>query len=327
MKSLFLLPLLAFVALPAQVATPPVREFVALKNPFLNGADPHVTVVGDTVWLYPTDGTHRIGSAFWAFSSKDLRNWKEYGPILKFDEIPWIAADGRGWHGAWAPAMLQKGNRYYLYYSVGPQDNEHPSRLGVATADSPAGPFKDSGKALLTGGNGFEAIDPMAFTDPKSGKTYLYCGGSAGAKLRVFEMAPDMVSFAREVPVDTPTNFTEGVFMHYRAGQYYLSYSHGGWRDSSYSAYYAMSRSPIGPWRYMGPILTSDGTHKGPGHHAIFKSPGKDQWYIAYHRWDNQSGNGPYNGSREICIDRLSYTPDGAIEPVKMTDQAPLWEK
>ena len=54
--------------------------------------------------------------------------------------------------------------------------------------------------------------------------------GSAGAKLRVFELNPDLVSFAREVPVETPPQFTEGVFMHVRDGRYYLSYSHGSWQ-------------------------------------------------------------------------------------------------
>jgi hypothetical protein len=38
-----------------------------------------------------------------------------------------------------------------------------------------------SGKPLVTGGNGFEAIDPMVFVDPKTKTPYLYAGGSAGA--------------------------------------------------------------------------------------------------------------------------------------------------
>jgi beta-xylosidase len=297
---------------------------VAAKNPFMLGADPHAQVVGDTVWIYPTDATHRIGAAFWAYASKDLRTWKEYGPILKFDEIPWIKEDHAPWHGAWAPALAQKGRMFYLYYSVGPQ-HPTPSRLGVAVSESPAGPFKDSGQPLFTGGEGFEAIDPMVFRDPKSGRYFLYAGGSAGAKLRVWEMNDDMVSLKREIPVETPKAFTEGSFMHYRKGIYYMSYSHGGWRDKSYSAYYSTAPTPIGPWTYRGPILASDENRKGPGHHSIFQYPGRDEWYIAYHCWPDRQGDGPYEGSRALAIDRLEYDKNGLIKLVKMTNTVPAW--
>ncbi|WP_159317014.1 family 43 glycosylhydrolase, partial [Raoultella terrigena] len=131
----------------------------------------------------------------------------------------------------WAPGVATARGKWYLYYSVGPQ-NPTPSRIGVAVADRPEGPYRDSGKPLVTGelvrdGRGFEAIDPMVFVDPRSGKAYLYTGGSAGARLRVWELNRDMISLAREVPVAQPPQFTEGAFMHERAGTYYLSYSHG----------------------------------------------------------------------------------------------------
>ena len=62
-------------------------------------------------------------------------------------------------------------------------------------------------------------LTPWFSRIPRSGKSYFYAGGSAGAKLRVFELNEDMVSFAREIPVETPPQFTEGAFMHYREGQ------------------------------------------------------------------------------------------------------------
>lgn len=292
------------------------------KNPFLKGADPHAVVFGNTVWLYPTDATHRIGAAFWAYSSRDLKSWTEHGPILKFDDIPWIKEDKAPWHGAWAPCAVQKGKKFYLFFSVGPQ-NPTPSRLGVAVGDSPAGPFRDSGRPLFTGGNGFEAIDPMVFRDPKSGKHILYAGGSAGAKLRVWELDDTMTGLKREVPVATPKEFTEGVFMHYRKGTYYLTYSHGFWRGSSYSVHYSTAKSPFGPWNYRGPILQSSATHKGPGHHSIIQKG--DVWTIVYHEWPNRTGDGPYEGHREISAARLTYDRFGHIQPIQPTDLVPPW--
>ncbi len=290
-------------------------------NPILPGADPHALVVENTVWIYPTWSGDRLGQRFFAFSSTNLTDWQRHGPVLDFKDVKWIQDDGQERHHAWAPSVLAHGGRWFFYYSVGPQ-NPTPSRIGVASGDRPEGPFRDSGKPLLTGGNGFEAIDPMVFTDPASGKTFLYAGGSAGARLRVFALNADLVSIAREIAVETPPQFTEGAFVHLHQGRYYLSYSHGSYRHASYSVHYATSDSPTGPWTYQGAILTSDSTRKGPGHHAFFRLPGAGHWLIAYHRWENQSGDGPYRGSRQVCIDRVEYDHEGRIRPVVMTGGA-----
>ena len=286
-------------------------------NPVFPGADPHGMVVGDTVWVYPT---HYRGPvhAFYAYASSDLQQWTKQGPVLEFKDISWIEEDGAPRHGAWAPCVAEKAGKYYFYFSVGPQ-NPTPSRIGVAVGDNPAGPFVDSGKPLLTGGKGFEAIDPMVFTDPRSGIAYFYAGGSAGAKLRVFELNPDMVSFAREIEVETPPHFVEGVFMHERNGIYYLSYSSGCTANATYCVHYATADNPSGPWEYRGIILKSDNDHKGPGHHSIIKQPDEDSWFIIYHRWNHQRGNGPYNATRQVAIDKLEYDADGLIKPVVMT--------
>lgn len=286
-------------------------------NPLFRGADPHGVIFDKQLWIYPTGGGR--GTEFYTWSSKDFTHWEKHGPIFKFDDAPWVKADGAPYHGAWAPCAIQANGKYFLYYSVGPQ-NPTPSRIGVASADAPTGPFADSGKPLLTGGGGFEAIDPFVFKDPKSGKHFLYAGGSAGAKLRVFELNADMVSFAREVPVENPRKFTEGACMHFAKDRYYLSYSHGNWKDHTYSVHYSTAPSPTGPWSYQGAILTSDTRHKGPGHHSVIYLPGKSQWLIIYHRWNDRRGDGPYSGARETCIERLEHAADGTIRPVVMTD-------
>ncbi|MBT7300861.1 MAG: family 43 glycosylhydrolase [Victivallales bacterium] len=287
-------------------------------NPIFPGADPHALVVGKEVWIYPTCRTGRRGPGFLAFSSRDLKTWQRHGPVLEFRDVRWIGDDGQKRHHAWAPAVAERDGKYYFYYSVGPQ-GVTPSRIGVGVGDSPAGPFKDSGKPLLAGGKGFEAIDPMVFGDPKSGTYYFYVGGSAGRRLRVFEMNRDMVSFAREIEVKTPRHFTEAPFLHVREGVYPLSYSRGRWNRASYSVHYATAASPTGPWTHRGAILTSSGKRKGPGHHSIIRHPVTKEWLIVYHRWEGKVGNGPYRGSRQVCIDRLVYDDQGLLRPVKMT--------
>lgn len=292
---------------------------MSFPNPVIKGAaDPHAMVVGQTVWVYPTYSAGHGHAQFYAFSSDNLTEWQRHGPVLDLAGVPWVKEDQAPRHYAWAPCIIERDGTYYFYYSVGPQ-NPTPSRIGVAVGDNPAGPFQDSGKPLLTGGKGFEAIDPMAFADPKSGTCYLYAGGSAGRKLRVFELNPDLVSLAKEIEVQTPPHFTEGVFMHVRDGIYYLSYSEGSWNRSSYCVHYATADSPTGPWTYRGKILASNEIAKGPGHHSIIRDPGTGEWLIVYHRWEGRTGDGPYKGSRDACIDRLEYDDLGLIRPVVMT--------
>lgn len=281
-------------------------------NPILTGADPHAIVIDETVWIYPTQLANE--GLFFSYSSRDLVNWEKHGPILKFSDIEWIPRGKK----AWAPAIEQKNGKYYLYYSVGPK----PSHIGVAVSDSPAGPFADSGRALLSDDDkpDFEAIDAMVFTNPASETSYFYAGGSAGARLRVFEMNDDMISFKREIDVETPPHFTEGAFIHLHDGAYHLTYSAGDWRDASYSVHHATAPTPTGPWSYRGSILTSDKKHKGPGHHSVIQNSNTKKWLIVYHRWNDREGDGPYYGPREIAIDSLVHEADGRIRPVVMTD-------
>ena len=242
--------------------------------------------------------------------------------MLDFADVNWIRDDGRADHGPWAPCVIEHGGRWYFYFSAGPQ-HPTPSRIGVAVGPGPAGPFVDSGRPLLTGGEGFEAIDPMVFRDPATGTFYLYAGGSAGSKLRVFELAPDLVSLRKEEGVETPPRFTEGSFIHERGGIYHFTYSHGSYQRSSYSLHYATSASPLGPWTYRGAILVSDARHKGPGHHSIVRHPVSGKEYLVYHRWNAREGDGPYQGRRSVAIEELHYGDDGLLRPVTMTDEGP----
>ena len=278
------------------------------------GADPGALFADGQLWIDPTGD----GETLDAWSSSDNNIFVKRGTLIALKDIAWVRADRANTHYLWAPQMVTINGRTLLYFSVGPQVPT-PSRLGVATCTSPAGPCTDSGRPLLTGGNGFEAIDPTVFTDRRSGKTYLYAGGSSGSKLKVFELSPDLLTVATEVAIDQPPLFTEGVFIHERGGIYYLSYSHGRWNTANYSIHYAMAPSPLGPWKYRGPILVSDRKYKGPGHHSFVENPATGQWFIVYHRWEGESGNGPYFDNRHVVVQPITYDALGQIDRVRMT--------
>ena len=276
--------------------------------PILPGyhADPHIAVFGDTYYLYPTtDGSEGWAStSFSCMSSKDLRHWQNHGVILRLGvDVKW--AD----RNAWAPAIATKNGKYYFYISAA-------QNIGVAVADTPYGPFVDPlSKPLVPKGKWpGQAIDPMVFVDD-DGSAYLYWGQG---NCYVVKLNDDMVSFDHEtVKRITPPGYNEGSFVLKRNGIYYLMWSEFDTRDPRYSVAYGTSNSPMGPFEKAvdNPILKGQGLVKGAGHHSVVQVPGKDEWYIAYHRFAIPDGTGY---KRETCISPMRFNPDGTIQKVSV---------
>jgi len=297
------------------------------NNPVLEGfyADPEILYSYKTkkYYLYPTsDGfTNWSGTYFKTFSSTNLKDWKDEGVILDLaKDVSWAKRN------AWAPCIIEKksGKKYkYYYYFAAAQ------KIGVAVADDPAGPFKDSGKALIDkkpeGVKGGQEIDADVFNDPKTNKNYLYWGNGYMA---VAELNKDMISLKENsTKVITPDQtFREGAYVFYRKGKYYFLWSEDDTRSENYRVRYGTSGSPTGPIEIPKDnlILQKDSTLGiyGTGHNSILQVLGKDEWYIVYHRFNYPNGinMGKAAGfNREVCIDKLEFNADGSIIPVKPT--------
>jgi len=318
-------------------------------NPIVPGwyADPEIRIFKGEYWIYPTysddDDTPDRSRAFtpeqtrmraqsqliWApflkqtflnaFSSPDLVHWTRHEHVLDVDNVSWAA------YAVWAPSAIEHKGRYYLFFGANDiKSNEQLGGIGVAVSDRPEGPFKDVlGKPLIGQiHNGAQPIDQMVFRDD-DGQIYMYYGG--WKHLNVVKLAPDLLSvvpFAdgvtyREITPDPA--YVEGSFMAKRKGMYYLMWSEGDWTGPDYRVAYAMSTSPMGPFKRIGTILEQDDKiARGAGHHSVVNIPGTDDWYIVYHRrpLNEQDGN-----HREMAIDRLYFNRDGTIQPVRMTNE------
>ncbi|WP_432712490.1 family 43 glycosylhydrolase [Pedobacter sp.] len=311
----------------ARMATVELSPAERPKNPILNGyyADPEILYAQKTgqYYLYPTsDGVVGWGStSFKSFSSKDLVNWKDEGVILDLPkDVSWAQKH------AWAPTAIEKkinGAYKYFYYYTAAQ------KIGVAVADHPAGPFKDSGKALVAekpaGIKGGQEIDPDVFTDPQTGKSYLYWGNGYIAGV---ELNEDMVSFDQsKLKIITPDRtFREGTEVFYRNGIYYFLWSEGDTRSEDYRVRYGTSTSPLGKItvKENNLILSKDTAQGiyGTGHNSVIQIPGKDEWYIIYHRFSYPNGQKVGRAAgfyREVCMDKLTFNADGSIQIVKPT--------
>ncbi|MFY1702106.1 family 43 glycosylhydrolase [Micromonospora sp. WMMA1923] len=288
-----------------------VVRTVPMRSPVLPGyhADPNIVRFGDTYYIYATtDGLPGwSASTFTVWSSKDLVDWTAHDTILDLGpDITWADTN------AWAPAAVEKNGRYYFYFSA--QQN-----IGVAVADSPLGPFVDPlGKPLVSKDDyqGAQQIDPAVFTDD-DGQSYLYWGNGTPY---VVPLNDDMISYdvGSRVRLSGLRDFREGLFLHKRAGTYYLSWSIDDTRSENYRVGYGVGTSPLGPFTSRGEILTKDPGQGilGTGHHSIVQVPGTDDWYVAYHRFAIPGGDGTH---RETTIDRLYHEADGSIRTVVPT--------
>jgi beta-xylosidase len=301
----------------AQSAKPPTSG-----NPIFPGwyADPEAAIFNKQYWLYPTYSAPYSQQVFLdAFSSPDLVHWTKHPHILDTARVKWA-------HRAmWAPAIVAKGGKYYLFFGANDyhpeKANEPPGGIGVAVADSPAGPFKDYlGKPLVgTIENGAQPIDQFVFQD-KDKQYYLIYGG--WQHCNIARLKPDFTGFlpmpdGKVFKEITPDKYVEGPLMFRRQGKYYFMWSEGGWTGPDYSVAYAVGDSPFGPFQRVGKIMAQDpkvGT--GAGHHSVINVPGTDRWYIAYHR--HPLGD-PDGNHRQVCLEEMHFDAKGLIQPVVLT--------
>jgi len=337
-----------------------LKEFGNYKQPILSGfhADPEVMYSNKTGKYYiysTTDGTPGWGGHdFSVFSSTNLIDWTDEGKMLdvKGDQVRWATGN------AWAPCIIEKpaaglmgrkqGNtislkasndyRYFFYYSAhNPKSNR--KEIGVAVSDSPTGPFVDNGAPILTDADrpqearGGQAIDVDVFQDPKTGKCYIYWGNGfmAGAELN-----DDMLSVKKETITHlTPKGgnlqtwaFREGAYVFYRKGLYYFLWSVDDTGSPNYHVCYGTSKSPLGPItidenNYLVIKQKPEDKIYGTAHNSVLQIPGKDEWYIVYHRINKHFVDRDPGIHREVCIDRLTFDKNGKIIPVTPTLNGP----
>ena len=288
-------------------------------NPIFTGwyADPEGAVMDGRYWVFPTYSAPYDQQTFFdAFSSRDLVTWTKHERVLEQKNIPWLR------RALWAPAIIAANDKYYLFFGGNDVHEGEVGGIGVAVSDRPEGPYVDAlGKPLINEiVNGAQPIDQFVFRDD-DGQYYMYYGG--WRHCNVCKLSQDLLHIipwedGQKFHEITPSkSYVEGPFMLKRNGKYYFMWSEGGWTGPNYCVAYAISDSPFGPFQRIGKILEQDpSVARGAGHHSVIQVPGKDEYYIIYHRRPLSETDG---NSRETCIDRLVFNSDGTIQPVKMT--------
>lgn len=274
-----------------------VRKQQLRNNPLtidghpMYGADPSVVIADDgRLYLFPTTDNRDWNKQFgWScYSTTDLVHWTDHGVVFDRDDSRW------GTKKAWAPDIVKRDGKYYLYYyfNVG----QPHGGVGVAVADSPEGPFEEAlGKPLLRG------HDPAVLVDDE-GQAYLY------VQDQVSVLGSDMTSIQRG-PIDLDLEYRpekfEAAYVFKRGGLYYFTIA----RDWNNLIYYT-GESPLGPFEFRGEIMSAYG---GNNHHPIVEYKG--QWLLFYHEWVEGSAD----HQRQLRAEVLHFDETGAIEPVEPT--------
>lgn len=133
--------------------------------------------LGDPFLLHASDGRYymygtSLADGFEAFVSDDLASWESVGQVYKG-----AGPDQWNLNSFWAPEVYERNGKYYMFFSANdrnnPNNEDENFKIGVAVADSPAGPFTDLYDRPVFEPE-FPVIDANVLFDAPDGKTYLY---------------------------------------------------------------------------------------------------------------------------------------------------------
>lgn len=305
MKHYLTLALLLFLIHSATSQNPIVPPGVYIADPSARvWSDGKLYVYGslDESTQYYCSHKHHV------LSTSDLKSWEitenAFFSRGEKDQVPYSDKE------IYAPDCQYKDGTYYLYYC----QPDRKASEGVATSNSPTGPFMDGKKMKLAG---IEEIDPAVFIDDDGQAYYLWGQFQAKiAKLKSNMTEIDTSTIITDLVTENEHHFHEGSFMVKRNGIYYLIYADMSRGNRPTCIGYSTSRSPLGPFKYGGVIVDND--HCDPAtwnnHGSIVEY--NDQWYVFYHRSTHNS-----RMMRKACVEPIYFNDDGSIDEVEMTSQ------
>ena len=286
-------------------------------------ADPAPMLYDGTLYLYTSHDEDVTVNGFFTmndwrlYSTVDMVNWTDLGSPASYRTFSWGTGD------AWAVQVVSRNGKFYLY---APINNSTGSKIGVAIATSPAGPFTDPlGKALIATGSG--NIDPTVFTDD-DGQAYLYWGNPDLYEVKLnsdmisFPGSPNKVNlttagFGVRSNSDRATAYEEGPWFYKRNALYYIVYPADGTPEK---ISYTTSSGPLGPWSYRGDIMAKETGAGG----SFTNHPGvidyKGHSYFFYHNAALPGGGGY---KRSVCVEEFTYNADGTIPALTMSSAGP----
>lgn len=274
--------------------------------------DPDVTLVDGTYYAIATSGGW--APVFPIMRSTDLREWEIVGSV--FPSAPRWTRDS-----FWAPEMAElPGGGFAVYYSAWPRRTDGRGRprggsrycLGVATAPSPLGPWRDLGRPLRCTRAGVIDATPVV----EDGRLHLVYKSDANSLDRptpilLQRLSADgtrLLGRARKLIRNRARwerRVVEAPELTHRGGWWQMLYSANlccGPR-CSYAVGAARARRLAGPWRKHpgNPILRGGNGWRCPGHVSILDD------HVAFHAYRA----GDLLAGRQMHLAPLTFGADG----------------
>ncbi len=243
----------------------------------------------DTYYAYGTETPKDIVPIA---QSEDLANWEYIAPAL--EEYPdWRDEDDAG---VWAPDINYYDGKYHLYYSYSTWGSQNNPGIGLATADSPDGPFEDQGPVFRNEDLGMTNCIDGEFR-VVDGTPYMVWGSWFG--IHGVELTESADDYVEGTDFHLAGDKREGGMIVEENGYYYLFYSTGHCCDGYDSTYEVeVGRAE----EFTGPYYNQDGTDlrdlnehnsgvavlsatdrfTGPGHNTAYRDENGD-WWLFYH--------------------------------------------
>ncbi|MBO1751506.1 family 43 glycosylhydrolase [Actinotalea sp. BY-33] len=252
--------------------------------------DPDMLEVDGVYYAYATNGNNQNVRLA---SSTDLVTWEPLPDALP--ELPSWVIPGK----TWAPEVTELEPGRYVMYFTATSFRESLQCIGVATADSPEGPFTVVGDEMLLcppdeGG----AIDAATFRAEDDTLHLLWKndGNCCGHDTWIYRAALDEDGTAlAEEPVrlikqDLPWegDLVEAPTLLEHEGTFTLLYSANGYGGPEYTIGIATAPSLEGPWtKDPDPFFSSadlDGRYVGPGGQDVILGPDGEP-HLLFHSW------------------------------------------
>lgn len=276
---------------------------------------------------FPDPFVVRSHGVYWAFStqvgltevptlrSMDLVNWEWVGDALQ--DVPAWAESGHNW----APAVLERGSRFVLYYTTRHRATglQCISRAASVLAQGPY--LDDSTAPLICQTDRGGSIDPSPFVDA-DGRAWLLWkseGTLQGEPTRIW-VQPLSADGLRLV--EAPTQLLErrlawefpiieGPSMTLVDGRHHLFYSGNRWETADYAVGHAVCESVTGPCHRTSsrPVLATRAAEVGPGGQEVVRAP-SGELVLVHHTWGSGAAGYANGGARLLHISSLHFDGD-----------------
>lgn len=302
--------LLFFVSLFSEYSDEAIKENrkKVYNNPVLSISLPDPTIIrADDGWFY-LFATEDIRNTP-IHKSKDLVNWEFSGTAFTDETRPDFEPRG----GLWAPDISYIKEKYVLHYSMSVWGGEWTCGIGVASSDSPEGPFTDHGKLFRS--NEIEvqnSIDPFYIED--GGRHWLFWGSFRG--IYCIELTDDglFIKPGAEKQQIAGTAY-EGVYIHKKENSYYMFASIGSCCEgvnSTYTTVVGKSDNLFGPYLNKKRECMMNNRHEvlirgndrfvGTGHNSEIVEDDEGSNWIFYHAVDKNDPKG-----RKLMMDEVQW--------------------